>query len=146
MAANRAGFSDLLVPGFANVFRQNMDIKQYPEEYSKVFNLDKSVRQYEEETITTGFGSAVEKPERESVTYDDPLIKEKKRYTFTTYALGFRVSRELWEDDLYGVMKQMPEELAFSMMDVIEVLAAGIFINGFTDTAANLGPDGEPLF
>lgn len=146
MPAIRAGFSSLLAPGFANVFRQNMDVKQYPEEYSKVFQLDKSIRQYEEENIIVGFGTAVAKPEREPVTYDEPDQKTKKRYTFTTYALGFRVSRELWEDDLYGVMKQMPEELAFSMRDVIEVLAAGIFINGFTDSAANLGPDGEPLF
>lgn len=146
MASNRAGFSSLLAPGMANVFRQNMDFKQYPEEYSKVFQLDKSIRQYEDENIITGFGTAVEKPERTSTTYDDPIQKDRKRYTFVTYSLGFRVSRELWEDDLYGTMKQMPEELAFSMRDVVEVLAAGTFINGFTDSAANLGPDGEPLF
>lgn len=146
MAANRGSFSYLLAPGFSGIFRQNMDIKQYPEEYSKVFALDKSVRQYEEEAIITGFGTAVRKEEREPIEYDDPLQKTKKRYTFITYALGFRVSEELWEDDLYGVMKQMPQELAWSMRDIAEVIAAGTFINGFTDTAANLGPDGEPLF
>jgi len=146
MAAIRAGFSSLLAPGFANVFRQNMDFKQYPEEYSKVFSLDSSIRQYEEENIVVGFGTAAQKPEREPTTYDDPIQKTAKRYTFLTFSLGFRVSRELWEDDLYGVMKAMPGELAFSLRDVVEVNAAGIFINGFTDTTANLGPDGEPLF
>src|SRR5574343_560469 len=146
MPAQRAGFAYLLAPGFANIFRQNSDIKQYPEEYSKVFSLDKSIRQYEEESVIVGFGSAPLKAERESTVYDDPIQKDKKRYTFLTYSLGFRVSRELWEDDLYGVMKQMPEELAFSMRDVVEVTAAGIFINGFTDSTSYLGPDGEPLF
>lgn len=146
MAAQRAGFSSLLAPGFANIFRQNQDIKQYPEEYSRMFGLDTSVRQYEEENIITGFGTAPQKEERESTIYDDPIQKDRKRYTFLTYSLGFRISRELWEDDLYGVMKQMPEELSFSMRDVVEVTSAGIYINGFTDSSANLGPDGEPLF
>jgi hypothetical protein len=49
MSANRGSFSQLLAPGFANIFRQNMDFKQYPEEYSRVFSLGKSIRQYEEE-------------------------------------------------------------------------------------------------
>jgi len=146
MPAIRANFSHLLAPGLANVFRQNMDFKQYPEEYSQVFQLDKSIRQYEEESIVIGFGSAPVKPERASTAYDDPIQGDKKRYTFLTYSLGFRVSRELWEDDLYGVIKQMPQELAFSMRDVVEIVAVGTFINGFTDSAANLGPDGEPLF
>ena len=146
MSAIRAGFSNLLAPGMHNVFRQNMDIKQYPEEYSKVYQLEKSNRQYEEESIITGFGTAVEKPERTSTQYDDPLQRTAKRYTNLTYSLGFRVSKELYEDDLYGVMKQMPQELAFSMRDIVETLAAGVFINGFTDSTAYLGPDGEPLF
>ncbi len=146
MAAQRSGFSSVLAPGFNAIFRQNQDIKQYPEEYSRVFNLDKSMRQYEDENIITGFGTAPSKAERDPTVYDDPIQKDRKRYTFLTYSLGFRISRELWEDDLYGVMKQMPEELFFSMRDVVEVTSAGIFINGFTDSAANLGPDGEPLF
>jgi hypothetical protein len=123
-----------------------MDFKQYPEEYSRVFSLGKSIRQYEEESVVAGFGSAPQKGERESTVYDDPIQGNRKRYTFLTYSLGFRVSRELWEDDLYGIMKQMPEELAFSMRDVVEVTAAGTFINGFTDSSAYIGPDGEPLF
>lgn len=146
MSAIRGQFSQLLAPGFANIFRQNMDFKQYPEEYSRVFALDSSIRQYEDESVVVGFGTAPQKAEREPTIFDDPLQGNSKRYTFLTYSLGFRVSRELWEDDLYRVMKQMPEELAFSMRDVVEVTAAGTFINGFTDSAAYLGPDGEPLF
>ena len=146
MAAIRAGFSDLLAPGFLNIFRQNQDIKQYPEEYSKYLKVEGSDRQFEEENIVTGFGSAMEKEERASVQYDDPFQGTKKRYTHITYALGFRISEELWEDDLYGAMKAMPGELSFSLRDVTEVVSAGILINGFTDSAAYRGPDGEPLF
>lgn len=146
MASIRAGFANLLAPGMFKVFSQNLDIKQWPEEYSKVFELDKSIRQYEEESGITGFGNAALKAERSPTTYDDPIKLDTKRYTFLTYSLGFRVSLELYQDDLYGKMKKMPAELAFSMRNVVETLAAGVFINGFTDTADYRGPDGEPLF
>lgn len=146
MAAIRSNFSDLLAPGFANIFVQNMDIKAYPEEYSKIFQTATSKRKYEDENKVAGFGTMPSKDERSSTVYDDPLQGTSKRYTHLTYSLGFRVSQELWEDDLYGVMKQMPEELAFSARDVVEITAAGIFINGFTDTADYRGPDSEPLF
>lgn len=146
MASQTSIFSDSIAPGFANIFRQNQDIQAYPEEYGKIFMMDTSRRNYEDEGIITGFGSAPQKNERESTTYDDPIQKTSKRYTFLTYSLGFRISQELWEDDLYGNFKAMPEELSFSMRDVAEVTAAGIFINGFTDSSTYQGPDGEPLF
>lgn len=146
MAANRGSHSQLMAPGFNEIFTQNSDLKQWPAEYDKIFTVEDSKRQYEEESIITGFGSMPSKEERDSVVYDDPIQGNSKRFTHVTYALGFRVSEELWEDDLYGKMKAMPKELAFSARDVVEVTAAGIFINGFTDSAAYLMPDGEPLF
>src|SRR3990167_4130098 len=146
MATERGNQSHLLAPGFRNIFNQNVDIKAWPEEYSQIFNLSDSKRQYEEESLVSGFGSMPEKDERDEITFDDPLQGNTKRYTFITYALGFRVSEEMWEDDLYGKMKQMPKELAFSARDIVEVISADILINGFTDNAANRGPDNEPLF
>jgi hypothetical protein len=144
--AQRGGFSDLLAPGLSEAFLQNMDIKQWPEEYSHVFETDTSNRQFEWENIFAGFGSMPAKAERAPVQYDDPIQGNKQTFVHITYALGFRVSRELWEDDLYAVIKRMPEELAFSARDVVEVTSAGIFINGFNDNGSYNGPDGEPLF
>jgi hypothetical protein len=146
MPSQRSDFSQLLAPGIFDVINQNLDIKQYPEEYSMIFNMESSTKQYEEETLVAGFGSMPSKAERSAIEYDDPIQGNKQRYTHTTYALGFRVSEELWEDELYGVIKAMPKELAFSARDVVEVTAAGVFINGFTDSAAYVGADGEPLF
>lgn len=146
MASSSANFVNLMEPGFKHIFNQNVDFKQYPEEWSQIFASENSDRQFEEENYITGFGSMPEKVEREQITYDDPILATKKRFTHSTFALAFRVSEEVFEDDLYGKMKASPKELAWSARDVAEIQSANIFINGFTDTAANRGPDGEPLF
>lgn len=146
MPSQRSDFSNLLAPGLQEVYSQNMDLKQFPEEYSMVFETASSDRQYEEELVISGFGSMPVKNERSSIYYDDPIQGNKQRYTHVTYAMGFRVSQELWEDELYGVIKAMPKELKFSARDIVENTAAGVFINGFTDSAAYVGADGEPLF
>ena len=142
----RASLSALLAPGLNEVYSQNNDYKQYPPEFSIVFDVDSSDRQFEEEVVMTGFPTMPSKKERDPVIYEDALLGTTKRYTNVTYALGFRVSEELWEDELYGTIKALPKELAFSARDVVEVTSAGVFINGFTDSADYLGPDGEPLF
>lgn len=142
--ANRGGFSDLLAPGFREIFFQRWG--RYPEQFSKVLNVLTSKRQYEEESAVTGLGLMPQKTEQGAITYDDPLQGYDKRYTHLTYGMGFRVSEELWEDDLYGIMKRMPDALGVSARQTVETVAWSLFNNGFTDSAAYLGPDGEPLF
>ena len=146
MATQSSNQSNLIAPGFKNIYSQAMDIKQHPDEYSFIFNVENSDRQYEEESYTSGFGTAPVKLEREEITFDDPIQGPTKRFTHVTRALGFRISEELQEDDLYAKTKQMPKELAFSMKDIVEVTSADVLNNGFNDTAAYRGPDGEPLF
>lgn len=146
MSTTRATQSNLMAPGFRKIFTQNMDIKAWPQEYSQVYNVESSKRQYEEDSLITGFGTMPEKQERAEVTFDDPIQGNTKRYTHATFALGFRVSEEVIEDDLYNKIKQMPKELSISAQDIVEVKSADVFINGFTDSADYRGPDGEPLF
>ena len=144
MTALRGQFGDLLAPGFREIFFNKFD--RYPEEYSKIFNVGSSKRRYEDESEISGLGAMAEKEEGESIGYDDPIQGYDKRYTHLTYALGFRVSEELWEDDLYGIMNRMPSALAISARQTVETVAWNILNNGFTDSAAHRGPDAEPLF
>ena len=146
MAFTSALASDLMFPGFNHMFSQNVDFTQYPEEWSQIFKAETSTRQFEEENYISGFGPMPEKPEGEEVAFDDPIMATKKRFTHSNFGLAFAVSEEAFEDDLYGKMAESPRMLAWSARDVAEVQSADIFINGFTDTAANQGPDGDPLF
>ncbi len=141
MVASRANFGTLLAPGLRSVFFDNY--KDYPEEYTQLFNVMTSKRKYEDDQGLTGFGYVPEKDEGVGIVYDDPIQGYPKRYTHKTYGLGFRVTREMWEDDLYAQMKKMPKALARSMRQTIEVDGANVFNRAFTSAYA--GGDGKEL-
>lgn len=136
------GFSHLLAPGLHDIFFNKYN--QWPDEYSQVFNVLTSNRNYEEDAEVVGLGKLVSKSEGAAVTYDDPYQStDKKRYTHTAYGLGFRVTEEMYADDLYGIIKKMPASLARSAKQTTEVEAWGIFNNAFNTT--NTGLDGLAL-
>jgi phage major head subunit gpT-like protein len=140
MTAISAQFGDLLEPGLRQILFNKFN--QYPEEYAMVFNVDTSGRDTEKESTLTGLGSMPEKNKGGAITYDDPYQGYDYTYTHVTYGLGFRVERELWEDDLYGKIKKMPQALARSARATYEVTAADLFNNAF-DT--NTYGDGKAL-
>lgn len=142
MPTTKAAFSALLAPGLRKVFFQNY--KMFPEEYSKIANVETSKRAYEEELTTAGLGRFEQKPEGTAIVYDDPMQGNTKRYTHATFALGFRVTREMYNDDLYGVMKKMSKELAMAARQTVELEFAALLDDAFTG-AAYAGADGEPL-
>lgn len=108
--------------------------KSYPDEYTKLFNVLSSERQYEEDSSISGFGLVPEKAEGVGIFYDDPIQGYDKRYTHKTYGMGFRVTREMWEDDLYGKMRKMPKSLGRSMRISIEQDAANVYNRAFNST------------
>lgn len=142
MTALRTNFGDLLAPGFRQIFMDHFNRR--PEEFSQMFNVLSSVRQYEDDSGISGFGTVPEKPEGEDITFDDPIQGYDVRYTHTTYGLGFRVTREMWEDDLYGKMNKMPSSLGTSMRISMEQDGALVFDRGFDNTYT--GGDGLELF
>jgi phage major head subunit gpT-like protein len=142
MSTLRAAFGYLLYPGFRQIFMDKFN--SYSDEYTKIVNVQSSDRQYEEDTSVSGFGLVPQKNEGAGIYYDDPIQGYKKRYTHTTYGMGFRVTREMWEDDLYGKMKKMPKGLGRSLRLTIEQDVANIYNNGFDSTYT--GWDGKELF
>jgi hypothetical protein len=103
-----------------------------------------STRAYEEDAEVAGLGKLVSKGEGVSVTYDDPMQStNKQRYTHSAFGLGFRVTEELYADDLYGIIKKMPSSLARSAKQTTEVEAWGVLNNAFN--AAKTGLDGVAL-
>lgn len=142
MPSRSSGFSNLLAPELSNVFFNKY--KQWPEEYNTLFNVESSTRAYEEDVEVAGLGQMVNKPEGVGITYDDPYQSGRVRYTHTTFGLGFRVTDELFNDDLYGVIKKMPQALARSAHQTIEVQGANVLNNAF-NTNFNVGLDGVQL-
>lgn len=142
--ASTSNFADLLAPGFREIFFNKFAM--YPEEYSKVFNIQTNdSRAFVEDSFVSGFGLAAIKQEGESINYKDPKQGFDQRYTFQTRGLGFIVTRELFDDDLYRKINRMPESLARSMRATYETDAANILNNGF-DSSVKTFSDGKELF
>lgn len=141
MTTIRGNFSNLLAPGIRNVIFGKY--KERPEEYSKILNVGTSKRQYEEDTQVAGMGAVPLKGEGTATQYDDPAQGYKTTYTHLAYGLGFRVTQEMYDDDLYGVMNKMSKTLAISARNRIETSGAALLNNGFSTAHTT---EGKALF
>ncbi len=134
-------FASLITPGFRVIW--GTDIKDWEEEYSKVFDLETSSKNKEEDHSITELGLAVEKAQGGSISYDTIYDGYTKTYTHTTFGLGFSVSREMVEDDLYRKIKQMPKSLSRSVKHTVEIAAANHLNRAFS--GSYLGGDAKAL-
>ena len=101
-------------------------------EYTDLFSTESSSRSYEEDVEVTGFGLAPVKAEGAAVSYDTDTQSFVSRYTHAAYALGYIVSHEEMQDNLYEmVSKRRSASLAFSMRQTKETVAANVYNNGF---------------
>jgi hypothetical protein len=142
MAITRAQQQKQLLPGLHKVWGD--EYKQYPPQWSEIFQRQTSKRSFEEEQKISMFGLAAVKNEGASITYDTAQEAFTARYTHTTYALGFAITEEAIEDNLYiPVAGRYTKALARSMAHTQEIVAASILNNGFT---SGLGGDGVVLF
>lgn len=135
MTMVRGAFSQLLAPGYRKIVFETY--RQRPSEGKAMVNTSTSKRAYEEDFPIAGFGTLATKAEGQSVTYQDALQGSVKRYTWTTYALGFRITQETMEDDLYGVMGgRMSKALGRSAANNMEIVMHAPYNSAF-DTAVN---------
>lgn len=105
--------------------------KEYPEEYPGVFDIHTSSKNFEEIDSIVGFGLVPEKDQGKAVDYDDAFAGYSKRFTHTTYGLAFNVTRELWEDEQYGKIKKLPQALAKSVRQTVELSCANVLNRAF---------------
>jgi hypothetical protein len=139
----RGQFAQLMAPGVHKNFVEFLDTYQREEEYSKIFNKETSEKAFEDEVQFAGLGPMLEKVENDSVYYQDAIQGGTKRYIHLTYALGCRTSWELYDDDQYGIIRQVPKAIARSGRFTKEQTAWNIFNNGFGTTVTT---DGVSLF
>jgi len=141
MTATRSNFSELIEPGLKSIYGMNYD--QWKPEYDRMFDMETSNQASEEYQEITGFGLVPVKTEQQPTTYDDAIQGYKKTLTNITYSLGFKITSEMYEDDLYRQMNNMPKSLALSVAQTVETLGALIYDRAFN--SAYLGADGVSL-
>jgi hypothetical protein len=133
----------LLWPGLNEIWGREYD--QYPAEWRALFETKSSDMNYEETVELTGFGMAPVKPQGQATVYDTFQQQTVTRFTHVAYGLGFIITREQRDDNLYErKATSNTEMLAFSMRQTKENVAANVYNRGFN--ALYVGGDGQPLF
>ena len=142
MAISRAQLLKELLPGLNALF--GMEYKRYGEEHKEIFTTETSERSFEEETKLSGFSAAPVKNEGNAISYDNAQEAWTARYQHETIALGFSVTEEAIEDNLYDSLSaRYTKGLARAMSYTKQVKAANVLNNAFT--GGPVGGDGVVL-
>ena len=143
MAISRAQLLKELLPGLNALF--GMEYAQYGEEHKEIFETESSERSFEEETKLSGFSAAPVKNEGSAIAYDNGQEAWTARYNHETIALGFSLTEEAIEDNLYdSLATRYTKALARAMSYTKQTKAAAVLNNGFDSDYP--GGDGVELF
>lgn len=129
MAANTASFSNHLAPGIKEIVGTGLGGRE--SWYSRVCKVITSERNYEDYLAAAGLPMASEKAELQPIQSYDALEGSTKRMSHTVYGIGFEVSEEAWEDDLYkgkgSAIREAAGSLPDSLAEVVEIEAHRMF-------------------
>jgi Mu-like prophage major head subunit gpT len=143
MAISRAQLLKELLPGLNALF--GLEYARYGEEHKEIYETETSERSFEEETKLSGFSAAPVKNEGSAIAYDNAQEAWTARYNHETIALGFSLTEEAIEDNLYDSLSaRYTKGLARAMAYTKQVKAAAVINNGFT--SGYNGGDGVVLF
>lgn len=142
MAINTGNFGKALWPGINAWYGKAYD--EHKVEYTDLFGTYTSKRAWEEDVGISSFGLAKIKGEGASIEYDTETQGYVNRYTHVAYGLGFIVTKEMYEDDLYDVVgERRARGLAFSMRQTKETVGANVYNRAFNSSYT--GGDGKEL-
>jgi len=131
MAISRAQLLKELLPGLNALF--GLEYKKYGEEHKEIYETETSERSFEEETKLSGFSAAPVKNEGSALQYDNAQEAWTARYVHETIAMGFSLTEEAIEDNLYDSLSaRYTKALARAMAYTKQVKAAAILNNAFT--------------
>jgi len=143
MAISRAQLLKELLPGLNALF--GMEYAKYGEEHAEIFETESSDRSFEEEVKLSGFSAAPVKNEGAAIEYDSAQEAWTARYTHETIAMGFSITEEAMEDNLYdSLSSRYTKALARAMAYTKQVKAAAVLNNAFSGSGVTYG-DGKTL-
>ena len=142
MAISRAQLLKELLPGLNALF--GLEYSTYQQEHKEIYETEKSERSFEEETKLSGFSAAPVKNEGSAIAYDNAQEAFTARYNHETIALGFSITEEAVEDNLYDSLSaRYTKALARAMAYTKQVKAASTLNNAFN--SGYVGGDGVTL-
>lgn len=142
VAISRAQLLKELIPGLNALFGQ--EYARYEQEHAEIYTEYGSERSFEEDLKITGFGNAPTKAEGSGTFFDAAQEGYTTRYTMETVSMGFALTQEAFEDNLYDSLSaRYVKELARSMANTKQIKAAAVLNNGFS--TFNTG-DGVTLY
>jgi hypothetical protein len=142
MAISRAQLLKELLPGLNALF--GLEYTTYQQEHKEIYETEKSERSFEEETKLSGFSAAPVKSEGSAIAYDNAQEAFTARYNHETIALGFSITEEAVEDNLYDSLSaRYTKALARAMAYTKQVKGAAVLNNAFS--SAYVGGDGVSL-
>jgi hypothetical protein len=145
MAISRAQLLKELLPGLNALF--GMEYARYGEEHKEIYEQESSERSFEEETKLAGFNAAPVKNEGQAIAYDNAQEAWTARYNHETIAMGFSITEEAMEDNLYDSLSaRYTKSLARAMAYTKQIKAAAILNTGFTGSGNPTYGDGQVLF
>ena len=142
MAISRAQLLKELLPGLNALY--GLEYEKYENEHTEIYETETSDRSFEEEVKLSGFGAAPVKAEGAAISYDNAQEHYTARYNHETVAMGFSITEEAMEDNLYDSLSaRYTKALARAMAYTKQTKAAALLNTGFT--SFNSG-DGVTLF
>jgi hypothetical protein len=143
MAISRAQMLKELLPGLNALF--GLEYEKYEDEHTLIYETESSDRSFEEEVKLSGFEAAPVKDEGAALSYDAAQEHFTARYNHETIAMGFAITEEAMEDNLYDSLSaRYTKALARAMAYTKQVKAASPLNNGFTNSFQS--GDGVNLF
>lgn len=142
MAITTGNFAALMWPGIDSVYQKEYVPKD--EEWRRLVDVSMSNQNSEETIGFSGLGLFQTKDEGDPIIYDVMRQGFKEKYLHTVYALGFQVTREMYDDNLYGIIANMARQLAWVGIQTKETIVANMFNDAFDSTVKTFG-DGLEL-
>ena len=143
MAISRAQELHQLLPGLNALFGD--EYARYDNQHEEIYTTENSERSFEEELKLSGFGAAPVKDEGSAINYDTAQESFVARYTHETIAMGYAITEEAMEDNLYvSLSARYTKALARAMSYTKQVKSVFPLNNGFTNSFQ--GGDGVNLF
>ena len=138
MAISRAQMLKELLPGLNALF--GLEYEKYEDEHTVIYDTETSERSFEEEVKLSGFGAAPVKDEGNAISYDSAQEAFTARYNHETIAMGFAITEEAMEDNLYDTFAKLRAKgLARAMANTKQAKAADLYNNAFTAGNSAIG-------
>lgn len=118
--------------------------KRRPPQFPKIFNIQSSDRSIEQFSQMSGVGRFAAIEESGKISYDQPIQGFNSTFTHTRFGLAVPTSKDIVEDDKWGLIRKQHSDLGWSCQESRELQAVSVFNNGFA--GGPLGPDGVVLF